>query len=30
MLSMSTLSIQSMKVFNVFNAVYVNTVDTKH
>ena len=30
MLSTSTLSIQSMKACNVFNAIYVDTVDTKH
>ena len=29
-LSMSTLLIQNMKVCNVFNAIYVNTVNTKH
>ena len=30
MLSMLTLSIQNMKVCNVFNAIYVDTDDTKH
>ena len=30
MLSMSTLLIQSMKVCNVFFAIYVDTADAKH
>ena len=30
MLSMLTLSIQNMKVCNVFSAIYVDTVNTKH
>ena len=30
MLSMSTLSIQGVSISNAFNAIYVNTVDTKH
>ena len=30
LLSMSTLLIQNMKVCNVFNAIYVDTVNTKH
>ena len=30
LLSTSTLSMQNMKVCNVFNAIYVDTVNTKH